>query len=152
VSKNFVVYGPRWRKHTLTSPTLFFRLKGTEIWGEALTRLYNQTRVVINVSVWGSEGAGANLRLLEVPACGACLLTDVVKDASLLLTPEKEFVGAADLPEMQQKLAVLLADEPRREEVARRGYEKAAHLRTYDHLVAQVCGDWARYREISGPG
>uniref|UniRef100_A0A7V4LBZ6 Spore protein YkvP/CgeB glycosyl transferase-like domain-containing protein n=1 Tax=Desulfobacca acetoxidans TaxID=60893 RepID=A0A7V4LBZ6_9BACT len=147
VSKNFVIYGPRWAKHTFTVPSLFFHLRGREIWGEALNRLYNQTRVVINVSVWGSAGTGANLRLLEVPACGACLLTDVARDASLLLTPEEDFVSAADLAEMQAKLAELLADDRRRQEVARRGCAKARSVRTYDHLVAEVAADWAACRE-----
>lgn len=146
VSKNFVIYGPRWRKHTYRQPALWWRIAGQEIWGEPLTRLYNQTRVVINVSVWGDERQGAtgvNQRLLEVPACRVCLLSDYARDALLLLTPEKDFVSAVDLPDMQRKLADLLADEHKRQQIADRGYKKATSIRTYDHLAAQLCADWA---------
>ena len=106
VSKNFVVYGPRWRRRTFRSPTLWLRVKGQGIWGTDLTRLYNQTKVAINISTWGDknrETRGVNMRLLEVPACGTCLLTDFASDAQLLLTPEQEFVNAASLEEMQEK-------------------------------------------------
>jgi len=150
VSKNFVIYGPRWRKHVLRHPGLWWRIGGKEKWGGPLTRLYNQTKVVINISVWGDESrgtVGVNQRLLEVPACRVCLLSDYASDAELLLEPEKDFVSAVDLPDMQAKLAELLRDDARREAIAEQGYRKATTIRTYDHLVAQILEDWAR---ISG--
>jgi hypothetical protein len=52
VSKNFVIYGSRWRKHNWRHLSLLWRIKGKGIWGQELIRLYNQTRVVINISVW----------------------------------------------------------------------------------------------------
>jgi hypothetical protein len=149
VSPNFVIYGSRWRKRLWRRPDLWLKVKGNGVWDEALTRLYNQTKVVINVSVWAGEqqpAGGVNLRLLEVPACRTCLLTDYAEDAAWLLVPEKEFVSAASLPEMQAKLAELLADEPKRRQIAQAGYEKAAAIRTYDHLVAEVLVDWAHLR------
>lgn len=149
VSRNFVIYGPRWLKRLWRRPALWLKVRGTGIWGEALNRLYNQTKVVINVSVWAQEketGAGVNLRLLEVPACGACLLTDLTRDAARLLTPEVHFVGASSLPEMQARLAELLKDEQKRESIARQGYEAAFRVRTYDTLVAQVLEDCRRLR------
>jgi spore maturation protein CgeB len=146
VSKNFVIYGSRWRKHNLLNPSLLRRIKGKGIWGEPLIGLYNQTRVVVNISVWGDEcggGRGVNMRLLEVPACRACLLTDYSRDAALLLTPGQEFVSAADLPEMQAALAALLADPGRRARIAAAGSARASQVRTYDDLAGQMCRDWA---------
>jgi spore maturation protein CgeB len=146
VSRNFVVYGTRWRKHLYRQPYLWLRVKGAGIWGENLVRLYNQTRVVINVSVWGEENRvaqGVNLRLLEVPACRTCLLTDYTSDADRLLIPGKHFVAAANLAEMQEKLAELLADADKRRAIAQAGYARASQIRTYDDLVAQVLQDWA---------
>ncbi len=145
VSKNFVIYGPRWRKHNYFKPSVFVRIKGREIWGEKLLKLYNQTKVVINISVWGDEtkgGHGVNMRLLEVPACRACLLSDYARDANMLLTPEQEFVSAGSLPEMQAKLAELLADEERRRRTAQLGYKRVSRLRTYDDLVEEISADW----------
>jgi len=155
VSKNFAVYGPRWRRRTFRNPTLWLRVKGQGIWGKELTQLYNQTKVAINVSAWGDkhrESRGVNMRLLEVPACGTCLLTDFASDAQLLLTPEQEFVSAASLEEMQEKLAELLADDEKRSHIARQGYEKASRVRTYDDMAAEISRDWAALQDIkSGP-
>lgn len=149
VSWKFAIYGPRWRRRTWDRPALWFGIKGKGIWEEKLNRLYNQTKVVININVWGDENRsshGVNMRLLEVPACRTCLLSDYARDAEKLLVPGEEFVMAANLPEMQDKLAELLRDERKREEIAEKGYRKATTIRTYDHLVAQICEDWARIK------
>jgi len=141
VSQRFVIYGPRWRKHNLLRPAILSRHKGRGLWGEELVRLYNQTRVVINISVWADEaqgGWGVNQRLLEAPACSACLLSDYSRDAELLLTPGQHFISARTLPEMQEWLAVLLADDQLRQKIARQGYERASQVRNYDHLVAEI--------------
>lgn len=155
VSGNFAIYGPRWRKQVYRQPALWWRVKGWEIWGEALNRLYNQSRVAVNISVWGDkpgESHGANMRLLEIPATGTCLLTDHAGDAARLLTPGEEFVAAASLEDMQAQLATLLADETRRERLARQGCAKASHIRTYDHMAAEIVADWRRLRESSESG
>ncbi|MDI6854593.1 MAG: glycosyltransferase [Deltaproteobacteria bacterium] len=149
VSKKFAIYGPRWRRRTWNKPALWLGIKGKGIWEEKLNRLYNQTKVVINISVWGDEKKGShgvNMRLLEVPACRTCLLSDYASDAQKLLVPDREFVSAATLPEMQAKLAELLHDDKKREEIAAAGYQKATTVRTYGHLVAEICTDWARLK------
>jgi spore maturation protein CgeB len=84
------------------------------------------------------------MRLLEVPACRVCLLTDVARDAARLLVPEEDFVWARNLAEMQAKLAALLTDEPRRLGIASRGYDKASRAFSYDNLVARILADWGR--------
>jgi spore maturation protein CgeB len=149
VSKNYAIYGPRWRKRVWRRPSLWWHIKAPGIWEEDLTRLYNRTRVVINVNTWGDEkqgGSGVNLRLLEAPACGACLLTDYAKDAARLLVPGEDLVCAASVKEMQENLAALLADAARRERIARSGYQKASKVRSYDDMVAQICEDWQNFR------
>jgi spore maturation protein CgeB len=124
---------------------MWWGVKGSELWGEALNRLYNQSRVAVNISVWGDkpgESHGANMRLLEIPATGTCLLTDHASDAARLLTPGEEFVAATSLEDMQVQLAALLADPDHREHIARQGCQKASHIRTYDHMAAEIAADW----------
>jgi hypothetical protein len=53
-------------------------------------------------------------------------------------------VAAASPEEMQKQLALLLADEARREDIARRGCQKASRIRTYDHMAAEIAADWRR--------
>jgi spore maturation protein CgeB len=149
VSKNFAIYGPRWRKRTWNKPVFWLGVKGKGIWEEKLNRLYNQTKVVVNISVWGNEnrsGHGVNMRLLEVPACRTVLLSDYASDAEKLLVPGEEFMMATTLTEMQEKLAELLRNERLRLEIAEKGYRKATTICTYDHLAAQICEDWAKIK------
>jgi spore maturation protein CgeB len=47
---------------------------------------------------------------------------------------------------MQEKLAELLRNERLRLEIAEKGYRKATTIRTYDHLAAQICEDWAKIK------
>ncbi len=155
VSQNFAIYGPRWRKKMYRHPLMWWRIKGWEIWGEALNRLYNQTRVAVNISVWGDkpgESYGANMRLLEIPATGTCLLTDHMSDAERLLTPGEEFVAAASLEDMQQQLADLLDDPDRREGIARQGCRTASQIRTYHDMATEIAADWRRLRGGGGGG
>jgi len=149
ISHNFVIYGSRWRKHNWLRPVIWRRIKGQGIWGDDVVRLYNQTRVVINISVWGSGakgGTGANSRLVEVPACRVCLLSDYNPDAELLLQPGKEFIGAQNLAEMQANLADLLANPEKRRRIAENGYNKAQTVWSYNDLVARLCADWQARR------
>jgi spore maturation protein CgeB len=149
VSRNYAIYGPRWRKKVYRHPGLWWRIKGRELWGADLNRLYDQARVAVNISVWGDkpgESHGANMRLLEIPATGACLLTDHAGDAGRLLTPGEDFVAAAGVEDMQEELAALLADPDRREAIARRGQQKASHIRTYEHMAAEIAADWRRFQ------
>jgi spore maturation protein CgeB len=80
------------------------------------------------------------------------LLTDFASDAQLLLTPEQEFVNASSLEEMQEKLTELLANDEKRDHIARQGYEKASRVRTYDDMAAEISLDWVALQNIrNGP-
>jgi len=147
VSARCVIYGAGWRRRAWRSPRLWLQVYGRGIWGPAVNRLYNQCRVVINVSSWQETGrgpAGLNMRFLEVPAAGACLLSDYAGDAERLLRRGEEFMSADTPEEMQAKLAQLLADDAERERVARRGRETASGVRTYSHVAEELCRDWSR--------
>jgi spore maturation protein CgeB len=155
VSRNFAIYGPRWRKNLYRQPMMWRRVKGRELWGAALNRLYNRSRVAVNISVWGDqpgESHGANMRLLEIPATGACLLTDHASDAARLLTPGEEFVDATSLEDMQDQLDALIRDKARREQIARQGCQTASHIRTYDHMAADIAADWRRLQDSVNRG
>lgn len=74
VSPNAAVYGPKWYAKTFRDRRFRRIVKGRYIAGEPLVRLYNRSKVVINVTNWGGgDGAkrsGMTMRLFEVPAAG----------------------------------------------------------------------------------
>lgn len=145
-SRRCVIYGPKWRRRAWREPRLWLRVRGKGLLGDKVNHLYNQCKVVVSIASWGNaeQGpSGVNMRFLEMPASGACLLTDYASDAERLLVPGEDFVSAESAADMKARLAELLADDEKRDRIARNGCEKAKRVRTYRDLVRQICADWA---------
>ncbi len=143
VSSNGVIYGPKWLKKNIFNPPVRRSFKGAYIHGEALAGLYSEAKVVLNITNWGEEAAkrtGMNMRVLEVPACRACLLTDGSRDLTSVVEPGKHVVVYEGVAEFRAKLAYLLKHDDERERVASEGYAHVTVAYTYDH-VARILSD-----------
>lgn len=133
------IYGPGWEKKS-SNPALRAAVKARKIWGDDLLRLYHGAKVVLNVSSWPPERSGLNLRVVDIPATGAFLLTDDSEDLRNLLVPGEE-VGTFTTPEdFRQKLCWYLGHDAEREAVARRGCDKVNALETYAEKMRKVMG------------
>lgn len=150
-SPNGVVYGRKWKKKNLFKFSALKAHRGAYIEGAELTRLYNESRVVLNITNWGfGEGekrSGVNMRVLEVPACGACLLTDGSRDLKTLVTPSKHVVVYDGLDDFSSKLKGLVADEAQRSAIASSGYVHVVENFTYDHAVRAIIGPYGPVEE-----
>lgn len=138
VSPNGVIYGPKWLKKNIFNPSVRRAFKGAYIDGEALARLYSEAKVVLNITNWGEEAAkrtGMNMRVLEVPACKACLLTDGSRDLTFVVEPGKHVVVYEGVAEFKAKLAHLLMRDDERERIASDGYDHVTVAYTYDHVA-----------------
>ena len=71
VTPNVAIYGRKWRRNNIRNAKVLKAVKGQWIDGEPLNRLYNESRVVLNVTNWGAgigKGrSGMNMRVFEVP-------------------------------------------------------------------------------------
>ena len=149
VSKNGAVYGPKWWRKMARDVRLWRLVKGRYIGSEALTRLYNRSKIVINVTEWGA-GAGASrsgmtMRLFEVPATGSFLLTDFSVDMGLSVTPGVHVETFSDLADFQRKLRFYLDNPVARERIAAQGMAHVREHCTYDAMVDRLC---AAYDEV----
>lgn len=139
VSKRGVVYGSNWIKKNPLNMTLRKVVRGKYVAGDELLALYGRTRVVLNITSWGfGEGrkrSGMNMRVLEVPACRACLLTDGSRDMDRLVTPGEHLVVYEGLDDFEEKLRMLLSDGSLRERIAESGYSHVASKYTYDDVT-----------------
>ena len=151
VSGSGAIYGPRWLKKNPFNTRLLPRIKGKHIYGERLVRLYNESRVVINITTWGfGEGkkrSGVNMRVLEVPACGACLLTDGSRDMENLLRPGEHIVQYDDIDDFAMKLKALLEDDEKREKIARSGMERVRNNFSYIDIVERIMQTYDEYQK-----
>ncbi|HXI09513.1 MAG TPA: glycosyltransferase, partial [Thermodesulfobacteriota bacterium] len=142
VSGNGAIWGPKWIKKNPFNMGLRKAVKGRYIEGAALVRLYNESRVVINVTNWGfGEGekrSGMNMRVLEVPACGALLLTDGSRDLKTVVTPGEHVVVYVGADDFERKLTEFIGDEDVRDRIAAAGREHVSRHYTYDHVAALI--------------
>jgi glycosyltransferase involved in cell wall biosynthesis len=142
VTQAGAVYGPKWRRKTFRHPGLRGVVKGRYIGGEALVRLYNRTKVVINVTEWGAGGgaqrSGMTMRLFEVPATRTLLLTDSSADIELAIRPGEHVATFEDVDDFKRKLAFYLANAEARERIAGQGFEHVRTRCTYDAMADRL--------------
>lgn len=126
------IYGPGWRKRrNWFNPQLREKVKANRIWGEDLITLYNQARIVLNISSWDPARSGLNLRVFDVPATGAFLLTDHSAELAQHFEPGQELETFASPEELRQKVIHYLAHDQEREAIAQAGYRKVLGFKSY---------------------
>lgn len=142
VTPNIAIYGGKWFKKNLTRPSIFRCIKGNYIEGEELVRLYNQSKVVLNVTNWGKgEGvkrSGMNMRVMEVPATGAFLLTDSSRELEDFLSPGRHIAVYEDKNEFLRQLAYYLDHDAERKQIAQCGMEHVCRHYSYDTVVKDI--------------
>ena len=146
VSPNGAIWGPKWTKKNPFNMRIIRAHKGRYIEGEALVRLYAETRVVVNITNWGrGEGdkrSGMNMRVLEVPACGAFLLTDGSRDLKSMVTPGVDVVIYEGLDEFASKLSYYLKEDGEREKIASQGRKHVAGSYTYGNVARIIAAQF----------
>jgi spore maturation protein CgeB len=132
------IYG-RWGKRARPGSPLRRLVRSRGIWGEALVRLYNTAKIVLNITNWDpARYVALNQRVFDVPASGAFLLTDYSPELEQHYRIGQEIVCYRDLDELKDKARYYLAHDAEREAIARRGYERALTLPTIRDRMAEV--------------
>jgi len=149
------IIGPGWEECGIEFHPY---VQGKMIVGEPLNRLYNETKVVLNVSAWENEGQDCpNLRIADVPATGSFLLSDHSDYAADLFVPGKEMEFYSSVEELRDKLAYYLLHDAERERIARAGYDRACTLATYRDKMKFLFDDsgipypWASTAAVNAP-
>lgn len=130
------IYG-RWGKRSRFNPVLRKRVKARGAWGDELVRLYNTSRIVLNVTNWDpARYVALNQRVFDVPATGAFLLTDYSPELEQHYRVGEEIACYRDVEELRDKARYYLAHDDERSRIAARGYERALTLPTIrDRMV-----------------
>lgn len=132
------IYG-KWGKPARRNPALRSRIKAKGVWGEALIRLYNSAKIVLNVTNWDPERYVAlNQRVFDVPATGAFLLTDYSPELEEHFRLGEEIVCYREVDELKDKARYFLANDAQRQKVAQAGYRKALVLPTILDRMREV--------------
>ena len=150
VTPNIVIYGPRWKEKNLANPRIAGLCKGTYIAGADLNRLYNESRIVLNVTGWdgqaGQQRSGMNMRLMEVPAAGACLLSDASLELEQTLSPSRDLLVYSTMDDFKQTLRHYLAHPEACADIGRHGCQTVSAKYTYARTVDAILH---QYRQIA---
>ena len=132
------LYG-KWGRQARFDRALRRRVTARGAWGDALLRLYNTSKVVLNVTNWDpARHVALNQRVFDVPATGAFLLTDYSPELEEHYRIGEEIACFASAEELRDKAGYYLAHDAEREAIARKGYAKALTLPTVTDRMRAV--------------
>ena len=129
------IYGNRWNKSCpVISPELQSRIINRTVWGDDLTDLLLQSKIVLNItnSNFYCVETGLNLRIFEVLAAGGFLLTDHYEEIAELFEIGKEIETYSSAGELKEKVAYYLNHEEERLKIAAAGKRKFYALYTWE--------------------
>ncbi len=136
VSGNAAVFGPKWMKKNLSNGAVRRVVKGEQLRGAELIKLYNESRIVLNITQWGFEKrSGVNMRILEVPACKAALLTDDSVDIDTIVVPGKHVIVYNGPDDFEEKLSYYLRNDAERNKIAEDGYNHITSTYSYADIA-----------------
>ena len=92
----------------------------------------------LNRHIDAAEGHANNMRHYEATGVGAALLTDRGSNLGELFEPEREVATYADVEELVTRAQELLADEHRRDALARAGQERTLREHTYPQRMSEL--------------
>lgn len=104
-------------------------------YGEEMAEVYSQSKIVFNITL----GRILNMRIFEVPPCGALLLTKASNNGQADLFEVGKHIDVFEtLAELEAKIDYYLTHNKEREEIARAGQQHALAHHTYDHRAEQI--------------
>jgi glycosyltransferase involved in cell wall biosynthesis len=141
ITPNVVIYGGKWAKRCTHLPHVMQCWRGSYVEGEDLNTLYNQSRIVLNVTNWGKDGAlhsGMTMRVVEIPATGTFLLSDTSEEMRDMFEPGKHLGVFRDINEFTTQLSYWLQHDSERAAVGTAGLQQVRSHYTYDQMVQKV--------------
>ncbi len=133
------IWGPKWRRKNIGRFEIFNAVKGSGLYGNELVKQYNAAKVNLNVSKWfGKSDSGLNLRIFEIPRCGSFLITDYIEELEEYYKVGEEIETYKNIEELKDKIVFYLRNDVAREEVARRGHEKAVKMPGWRERILEM--------------
>jgi len=128
------VFGPGWRKVRLGGQIRIH----PPAFGAKTNEIYNRARINLNIHTWVGRGSAVNLRLFEVPAAGAFLLTDWVDEIADSYVEDRHICCYRGADDLKRKLQHFLARPDECERIARAGREHFLAHHSYTSRAQRI--------------
>ncbi|NOZ87056.1 MAG: glycosyltransferase [Deltaproteobacteria bacterium] len=127
------------RRELLDRLSQRFDLVVTRAFMDDMVKLYNQSRIVLNL---GLGRTGIQQRVFEALGCGSFLLTNEIPEESRLFEHRKHLVYFNE-ETIEDEIAYYLDHAHEREEIALAGYRKAHTYHTFEARLHSIVRDLA---------
>lgn len=134
------IVGPGWKKRGRLEAKHWQHVAASQLWGSEVDALYRSAKIVVNITSWDPALlTGLNLRVCDVPALGAFLLTDAAPELTEFVEPGREIATFTTPKDLRAQVLHYLENDAEREAIARAGFACAARrIETYDEKMARV--------------
>lgn len=134
------IIGPGWKKRGRLESIHWHHVAASQLWGADVEALYRRARIVLNVTSWDPAAlTGLNLRICDVPALGAFLLTDHADDLAEFVEPGCDVATFTTPADLRAKALYYLEHADARAAIARSGLRRAATtMPTYADKMAGI--------------
>lgn len=105
--------------------------------GNEAMRIYAHSKINLNLSIKGMEGATPQ-RVMDITGAGGFAITNYCEETLELFEEDKEIVTYKSPEELLEKVDYYLAHDEERKKIARAGYEKTLNCYTYDRKLTQL--------------
>ena len=112
----------RWIPVPIRLPKLLRGSTGKPVYGREMYEMLSRAKIVLNPATSIAGDIRGNMRCWEALGCGVCMLGSAGKYPEGF-EPGVNFEMFTDTNDLTRKIKVLLADEPRRAEIAKAGAE-----------------------------
>lgn len=134
------IVGPGWKKRGRLEVAHWPRVAASQAWGGEVDALFRSAKIVLNITSWDPAVlTGLNLRICDVPALGAFLLTDAAAELAEFIEPGRQIATFTTPEDLRAKVMHYLEHDAERESIARAGLLRAASgMETYTEKIARV--------------
>jgi spore maturation protein CgeB len=108
------------------------------IYQSDLIKIYNQSKIVFNISYSSRGNLAVNARDFEVPACGSLLLTHDIPNIYNYFMPGKEIVTYNDFDDAIEKIKYYLSHDKERKIIAKAGHERILRCHKYEKRFDEI--------------
>lgn len=127
-----------WGRYWDNSPKLAPHFSDEPVYGIKKCKIYNASRISVNLQNPVSQINGVSCRVFEILACGGFPLTENKKDLSLYFDVGSEIVAFDGIDDLKEKIRYYLEHNDEREEIARRGRERVLKEHTYKRRMEEM--------------
>lgn len=128
------LWGEGWDE----SPALLSFFRNETVYGIKKSKIYNASKIVLNLQGPHIQINGVSNRIFEVAACGGVSISEYKPDLINCFEPDKEIILFKDADDLRAKVDYYLTHPDKLAAIGQAAHQRALAEHTYDHRVQVI--------------